>query len=342
MKPTDFAVLLTRYLGQYLPAQRNVSRQTIQSYRDTFKLLLRFCQAQYGWSPEHMTLAQIDRPCIESFLDWIETVRHCSVTTRNQRLATLRSFFHWVSYEAPEHLAATQRVLGIAWKKTGQPEMAYLTVNAVQTLLAQPDRTTPSGRRDATLLALLYDTGARVQELVDLRVRDVRMESPAVVTLTGKGRKERSVPLMTATADLVTAYLEERHLPRPECMDHPLFYNRQRHALTRWGVTYVLQKYVTRAEVHAPAAFPEAVSPHLLRHSKAMHLLQAGVNLIYIRDLLGHSDVTTTEIYARADAEMKRRALESTRIPGVDVVPGSWTSDAGLMEWLTSLGARPV
>lgn len=342
MKPTDFAVLLTRYLGQYLPAQRNMSRQTIQSYRDTFKLLLRFCQTQFGWSPENMTLAEIDRACIESFLDWIETVRHCSVTTRNQRLAALKSFFRWISYEAPEHLAATQRVLGIAWKKTGRPGMVYLTVNAVQALLAQPDRTTSAGRRDATLLALLYDTGARVQELVDLRVRDVRMESPAVVTLTGKGRKKRSVPLMMATANLVAAYLEERHLTRPECMDHPLFYNRQRQALTRWGVTYVLQKYVTQAKVQAPAVFPEVVSPHLLRHSKAMHLLQAGVNLIYIRDLLGHSDVTTTEIYARADAEMKRRALESTRIPGVDVVPGSWTSDAGLMEWLTSLGARPV
>ncbi|WP_407635233.1 tyrosine-type recombinase/integrase [Kyrpidia tusciae] len=129
-----------------------------------------------------------------------------------------------------------------------------------------------------------------------------------------RGRKKRSVPLMTATADLVAAYLKETHLLRAEFMDHPLFYNRQRHALTRWGVAYILQKYVTQAKAQAPAAFPETVSPHLLRHSKAMHLLQAGVNLIYIRDLLGHSDVTTTEIYARADAEMKRRALESARI----------------------------
>lgn len=342
MRPTDFAVLLTRYLSQHLPAQRNVSRQTVQSYRDTFKLLLRFCQAEYGWLPENITLAQIDRSCIESFLDWIQTARNCSASTRNQRLAALKSFFRWISYEAPEHLAGTQRVLGIAWKKTGQPEMVYLTANAVQALFAQPDLTTSAGRRDATLLALLYDTGARVQELVDLRVRDVRTESPAVVTLTGKGRKKRSVPLMTATTGLVAAYLEEKHLTQAEFMDHPLFYNRQRQALTRWGVTYVLQKYVEQAKVQVPSAFPEVVSPHVLRHSKAMHLLQAGVNLIYIRDLLGHSDVTTTEIYARADAEMKRRALESTRIPGVDIVPGTWTSDAGLMEWLTNLGARQL
>ncbi|WP_052300645.1 tyrosine-type recombinase/integrase [Kyrpidia tusciae] len=188
MRPTDFALLLTRYLSQHLPAQRNLSRQTIQSYRDTFKLLLRFCQAERGWVPENITLAQIDRACIEAFLDWIETVRHCTVATRNQRLAALKSFFRWVSYEAPEHLESTQRVLGIPWKKTGQPKMMYLTANAVQALLAQPDRTTPAGRRDATLLALLYDTGARVQELVDLRVRDVRIESPAVVTLTGKAQ----------------------------------------------------------------------------------------------------------------------------------------------------------
>lgn len=339
MKPTDFAVLLTRYLGQHLPAQRNLSRQTIHSYRDTFKLFLQFCLAEYGWPAESITLVRINRSCVESFLDWIEMVRHCSISTRNQRLAALRSFFRWVSYEAPEHLEGIQRVLGIPWKKTGQPVMAYLTVDAVRALLAQPDRRTVAGRRDATLLALLYDTGARVQELVDLTVRDLRMEAPAVVTMTGKGQKKRSVPLMGATAILVAEYLRERNLTRPESLDHPVFYNRQRHVLTRWGVAYVLQKYVTLARVQALTSFPETVSPHLLRHSKAMHLLQAGVNLVYIRDLLGHSDVATTEIYARADAEMKRQALEAARIPGGDVVERSWTTDSDLMQWLASLGA---
>lgn len=322
---TDFARLLTRYLGQYLPAQRNLSHRTIQSYRDTFKLLLQFGREKRGWVPEQLMLAQIDRACLEAFLDWLETARHCGVATRNQRLAALRTFFRWVSYEAPESLEQAQRVLGIAWKKTGHPAVSYLAPDALQILLAQPNGQTPRGRRDRTLLALLYDTGARVQEIVDVRVRE-------------KGGKRRVVPVMSATATLVADYLVEQQLGRSEFLDHPLFFNHQRHALTRWGVTYILQKYAAQARVHVPGGFPETVSPHLLRHSKAMHLLQAGVNLIYIRDFLGHSDVTTTEIYARADAEMKRKALESATIPGVDIAPMSWTEDTELMQWLAQLG----
>lgn len=338
MATTDFARLLTRYFSQYLPAQRNLSERTIQSYRDTFKLLLQFGRDKRGWIPEHLTLGQIDRACLEDFLDWLETTRHCGILTRNQRLAALRTFFRWVAYEAPEFLEQTQRILGMAWKKTPQPTVTYLTADAMQALLAQPAGHTARGRRDRTLLALLYDTGARVQELVDVRVRDIRLADPPVLTLTGKGRKRRVVPLMAATATLVAAYLIEHRLDRPEFRDHPVFFNSRRHALTRWGVTYILQKYAAQARVQAPGQFPETVHPHLLRHSKAMHLLQAGVNLIYIRDFLGHSDVTTTEIYARADAEMKRQALESATIPGVDLAPMSWTEDADLMQWLTRLG----
>lgn len=338
MATTDFARLLTRYFSQYLPAQRNLSERTIQSYRDTFKLLLQFGRDERGWMPEHLTLDQIDRTCLEDFLDWLETTRHCGISTRNQRLAALRTFFRWVAYEAPEFMEQTQRILGMAWKKTPQPIVTYLTPAAMQALLAQPAGHTARGRRDRTLLALLYDTGARVQEIVDVRVRDIRLANPPVLTLTGKGRKRRVVPLMATTATLVAEYLTEHRLDRPEFRDHPVFFNSQRRALTRWGITYILQKYAAQARVQAPGKFPETVSPHLLRHSKAMHLLQAGVNLIYIRDFLGHSDVTTTEIYARADAEMKRQALESATIPGVDLAPTSWTEDTDLMQWLAQLG----
>lgn len=338
MATTDFARLLTRYFSQYLPAQRNLSERTIQSYRDTFKLLLQFGRDERDWMPEHLTLDQIDRTCLEDFLDWLETTRHCGISTRNQRLAALRTFFRWVAYEAPEFMEQTQRILGMAWKKTPQPIVTYLTPAAMQALLAQPAGHTARGRRDRTLLALLYDTGARVQEIVDVRVRDIRLANPAVLTLTGKGSKRRVVPLMANTATLVAEYLTEHRLDRPEFRDHPVFFNPQRRALTRWGITYILQKYAAQARVQAPGKFPETVSPHLLRHSKAMHLLQAGVNLIYIRDFLGHSDVTTTEIYARADAEMKRQALESATIPGIDLAPTSWTEDTDLMQWLAQLG----
>jgi site-specific recombinase XerD len=337
MKPTDFAYLLTRYLGQYLPGQRNLSPRTIESYRDTFKLLLHFVRTQRGWTAEQITMAHLDRACVEAFLDWLETSRHCGVVTRNQRLAALRAFFRWASYEAPDQLALAQRILAIPRKRTTTRTVAYLTPEALQILLAQPDRTTADGRRDAVLLAFLYDTGARVQEVVDVLVRDVRLAAPVVATLTGKGTKRRQVPLMRPTAALVAAYMEEHELQRPELSNRSLFCNRQRHKLTRWGVTYILQKYVAAARAQCPAGFPKAVTPHVLRHTKAMHLLQAGVNLIYIRDLLGHADVTTTEIYARADTEMKRRALETARIPGVTTTAQPWTEDANLMQWLQRL-----
>lgn len=334
---TDFARMVTRYLGQYLPGQRNLATHTIQSYRDTFKLLLRFCQTERGWSPDAITFAQLDAPCIASFLDWLEVARHCGVTTRNQRLAALRAFFRWVSYEMPESLATLQQVLAIPGKKTPEPLVAYLPASTVQAILAQPDRTTPKGRRDATLLALLYDTGARIQEMLDLRVRDVRIAPPAVVTLTGKGRKRRQVPLMTATATLVADYMAEQELQRPDRSDHPLFYNPRHQPYTRVGVTQILQKYVRRAQAQGVWEGPESVTPHVLRHSKAVHLLQAGVNVIYIRDILGHVDISTTQIYTRVDVELRRRALESAPLPGMDLPPQSWTEDADLVAWLDRL-----
>ncbi len=244
--------------------------------------------------------------------------------------------------ESPESLEMAQKILGIPLKKTAQPAVTYLTPKAMKTLLAQPDCQTRRGRRDTTLLALLYDTGARVQEIADVRVRDVRLGEPNVITLTGKGDKRRTVPLMTATATLVADYLAEHKLARPEFQDHPLFFNHHHHALSRWGITYILQKHVASARIQAPFEFPENVSPHVMRHSKAMHLLQAGVNLIYIRDFLGHRDVATTEIYARADAEMKRKALESATIPAMDISPMSWTEDSDLMSWLSRLGKQAI
>lgn len=337
MKSTDFARLLTRYLGHYLPGQRNLSAQTIQSYRDTFKLLLRFCQSERGWAAEQVTLAQLDTPCIESFLRWLETQRHCSISTRNQRLAALRAFFRWISYEAPESVETVQHLLTIPWKKAPQPLVPYLTPEALQSLLAQPDRATSTGRRDATLLAFLYDTGARVQEVIDVVVRDVRLETPAVVTLTGKGSKRRQVPLMSRTATLVAEYLSERGLQRADRGDHPVFYNSQHRPFTRVGITYILEKYVHRARDQGVSGFPESVTPHVIRHSKAVHLLQAGVNLIYIRDLLGHADVSTTQIYARADVELRRQALESVQLPGTELPAVSWTEDQGLLQWLNHL-----
>lgn len=335
MKPTDFAQLLTRYLSRHLPGHRNLSVHTIQSYRDTFTLLLRFCYEQKAWHPDQITLQHLGRDCVAEFLDWLEHARQCSVATRNQRLAALHAFFRYVQYEAPEQLAPSQRILGIPSKRTAHPKVEHLNADALQAMLAQPDRTTADGRRDAALLTLLYDTGARVQELIDLVVRNIRLETPAVVTLTGKGRKTRQVPLMIPTTRLVADYLTERRLLQPDRRDHPVFYNRQKHKLTRAGVTYVLTKYVQQARDRTAVSFPARVTPHVLRHTKAVHLVQANVNLVYIRDLLGHASVTTTDIYARVDAEKKRQALaQASSVTVMEGTSSDWTDDPGLMQWL--------
>ena len=193
-----------------------------------------------------------------------------------------------------------------------------------------------SGRRNLTLLSVLYDSGARVQELVDLKVGDVRLDDPPILTLTGKGRKKRQVPIMSNTKTLLRQYMDESSLTQEGKLDHPLFFNRQRSKMTRAGICYILNKYVSQAKAKS-AIIPNDITPHVLRHSKAMLLLQSGVNLIYIRDFLGHADIATTEIYARTDTETKRKALEKAYPDIIDTPLPRWNKDEALLTWLTSL-----
>jgi len=336
MTPTDFAMHLTAYLGSYLPGQRDISANTIKSYRDTFSLLLTYCRDARGLVLERLTLQNLTATLIEEFLAWLEQNRGNSATTRNQRLAAIHVFFRYLQQEEPALLLLCQRVLAIPLKRQTQTPVRHLTADTIGTLLNQPDQGTIAGRRDLTLLCVLYDTGARVQELVDLTVRDARLDAPAVIRLTGKGRKIRHVPVMERTVVLLKSYLEEWHLTTPEKMNRPLFFNRQHHKLTRAGVSYVLQKYVEQGRTGHPE-LQGNVTPHVFRHSKAMHLLQAGVNLIYIRDILGHVDIKTTEVYARADTEMKRHALEQLPPPPGPTNRPTWNEDNQLLVWLRSL-----
>lgn len=336
MKPTDFARALSTYLTKYLPGQRNLRPHTLASYRDTFKLLLRYCREVRGMAVERLTLHDLDNTLIRAFLDWLESDRHNTVATRNQRLASLHAFYRYLQAEDPTGLASYQQILAIPRKKTPAPTIPHLTPEALQRILAQPDRTRRMGRRDATLLATLYDTGARVQELVDLRVRDVRLDAPAIIALTGKGNKTRHVPLMAPTVALLQHYMVEWRVGPNGTQDVPLFMNSRRQPLTRAGVAFILAKYAQQARALSPMV-PDHVTPHMLRHSKAMHLLQAGVNLIYIRDLLGHVDVATTEIYVRTDTELKRQALEQAYPNLVSTEWPAWTEDEDLLDWLERL-----
>jgi site-specific recombinase XerD len=336
MIPTDLAVHLTAFLGSYLPAQRGASHNTVMAYRDAFTLLLRYCRDKKGRPPEKLMLADIDAPCVLAFLDHLGNERRCLPQTRNQRLAAIHAFFRYVQTEEPDKLAHCQRILAIRTHRVAQKPVTYLCPDDMAGILAEPDQATVKGRRDAALLSMLYDTGARVQELADVRVSDLRLDSPQHVRLTGKGRKTRIVPLLPATTSLLVAYVEEQHIDGAERRDGPLFFNQRREQLTRHGIRYILRKYAAKAGKQW-AGLPAAISPHTLRHAKAMHLLQAGNPAVVIRDILGHSDIKTTAIYARADIEAKRRALEKAA-PGVSsTATPSWKKDPGLMDWLRGL-----
>ena len=336
MKPTDFAKYLTDFLAVYLPTQKNVSKNTIHSYRDTFKLLLHYCQDVKKLPVERLTLNGLSSQWVTDFLEWLETDRKCSISTRNQRLAVIHSFFRYVQAEEPAGIFHFQKICAIPIKKAKKPVVDYLTPEAVKLLLEQPYRHRPKGRRDLTLISVLYDSGARVQELIDLRVCDVTLQTPAVLTLTGKGNKTRRVPIMKNTASLLQNYLLENKLDKPWKNEYPLFVNNQHHKLTREGIAYIISKYVASARKESTIV-PPKVKNHMLRHSKAMHLLQAGINLIYIRDFLGHVDLKTTEIYARADTEMKRKAIENAYPDLIDPNLPDWNKDQTLLSWLAEI-----
>jgi integrase/recombinase XerD len=336
MNPTDFSMLVTSFLTDYLAAQRNLSPNTIKAYRDVFTMLLRFCRDVRGIALERLSLAQIDASLVEAFLDHLVNDRHVSVSTQNHRLATLHAFFRYVQSEVPERMLQSQQILAIPLRRQPRPCVRYLSKEYLAQILGQPDLRTSGGRRDAVMLSVLYDTGARVQELIDLNAGDVRLDPPSHVRLMGKGRKQRAVPMMDETVELLRQYRRDNSLDRPEHAEKPLFQNRQGARLSRSGVCYLLQKYVIPVRRSHPD-FTQRVSPHSLRHTKGMHLLQSGVPLEIIRDFLGHVDVKTTEIYARANLEMKRKALEKAvdgkllpRIP-------SWQQNQSLLEWLHSL-----
>jgi site-specific recombinase XerD len=331
---TDFAVFLRRFLTTHLAGLRGCSPNTVTSYRDTFKLLIIFFRDDRAIPPDKLTLERIDTAAVTGFLNWLQDERHNSTSTRNQRLAALASFYRWLQSQDPVLLTRCQDILAIPAKRGPQPAVHHLTVEQTRCLLAAPDRSTRQGRRDATLLATLYDTAARVQELADLAMRDIRLQPPALAMLTGKGRKTRHVPLTNNTAALLAAYLTEHGLNKTGHDDHPLFFNQHRTKLSRGGIAWIISKYQT---ITADPTLANAdITPHTLRHSKAMHLYEAGIPLPYIRDILGHVDLSTTEIYARASTEAKRRALEAAYTIVTNDLP-EWNQDPELLNWLATL-----
>ena len=326
----NFQQLLSNFLLNELPIVHNQSKNTITSYRDTYIQLIKFMIDVKKVKSNKIQVEDLTNEVIIDFLNWIEKEKGNSISTRNQRLAAIHSLFQYIQMQVPEYMFQCQQIIGIPYKKAEKKTIGYLDEEKTKKLLSSPDISTKKGRRDQTLLSLLYDSGARVQELADLTVGDIRLDTPAQVKLTGRGRKTRSVPLMDKTVLLIKNYLKEQKLDTPIYSTHPLFYNSQRKKLTRQGIAYILKRYANMCGI-------EEISPHRIRHTKAMHLTEANINPIFIRDFLGHTDLKVTEIYSKTSVKMKREALEKLN-EKEQILPEQenkeWTDDIELMDWL--------
>ena len=254
---------LTDYLTRYLPLQIGASPNTIRSYRDAFIVFLRYCRDELKIKPEKLTMDQISRKMVEVYLLWLEENKGCAVSTRNHRLTVIHALMRYIAVEDPRYMSKCQEILGIDFKKCAKKEVEYLTVDELEIIFEQPDSKRKNGQRDLTMLSLLYDSGARVQELVDLKLKDIRFTKPAIVTLTGKGNKARIVPLMPDTGALIEKYTSNYGITVP---DQYLFVNKMKQKLTRSGVEYVISKYVAKAQASHPEIAILNVTPHIFRH----------------------------------------------------------------------------
>lgn len=303
--PAGFPALLQEFFQRRLLAERGASAHTIASYRDTFELLLRYAERRTGRAASALTLDDLDAPLVLAFLDHLEQARGNSPRTRNLRLTAIRSFMHHASLRDPAALPVAQRVLAISPKRFDRPALDFLSRQEVEALLEAPDPGSWSGQRDAVLLAVLYNSGARVSELVGLRVADLLLDRASALHLHGKGRKERVVPLWKSTATKLRVWLRRiDHSP-----EAPVFPNRAGKPLTRSGIEQRLRVAVAKASARCPSLAARRISPHTLRHTTAMHLLQSGVDITVIALWLGHKDTATTHLYIEADLATKEAAL---------------------------------
>ncbi len=320
---TDLARLLQDFFCQRLIQQRNVSHQTVCSYRDTFRLLLHFCEQKLKKPVVDLRLIDIDAPLVLAFLNHLESHRHNCIRSRNTRLAAIRSFLHYAALQEPAALAGIQQVLAIPLKRFDRPMVGYLALIEMQAILDAPDKTTWSGRRDYVLLSTLYNSGARVSEIIALRRIDFESTHSQAIHLHGKGRKQRVVPLWKHTARSLKKWLSQIG-PEPQ---QALFPNRFGQMLSRSGVESRLKMAVTNAIESCPSLKNKTISPHVIRHTTAMHLLQAGVDLSVIALWLGHENITTTHQYLEADIRMKENALAKLQPPDVTLTRYSPSKD---------------
>jgi integrase/recombinase XerD len=327
--------LLQNFFGNYLSVLRGMSSNTIQSYRDSLVLLLRFLALQKNRPVSSLDLSDIGYVEIEAFLAHLETKRKNCISTRNIRLSALHAFFRFVASQHPDCLEQAQRILGIPFKRAGSRVTEYLEYDEIETILSVIDQSTPKGRRDYTLLATMFNSGARVQEILDLRACDLQLTKPFQLLLKGKGRKQRCCPIWPQTAQILRRLCMEMNIDlRSEVR---IFQNCRAAPLSRFGVRYILNECLKKAQKSAPSLCIKRLHPHSVRHSTAIALLKSGVDMSTIGQWLGHADLNTTNRYAAIDLDMKRKAIESVQPIENRFIGEPWHTREPILDWLESL-----
>jgi site-specific recombinase XerD len=334
-KTSTLALTLHGFFTDHLPRQRALSPHTLQSYRDSLKLLLQFAAGKKG-DPSQLTVAQLSVEQIISFLQSLENGRGNCVSTRNVRLSAIHSFFRYLGSQCPEHLAQAQRVLSIPFKRAGTRQIEHFDTDEIQAVLKAVADNRENSHRDIALLSLMFNTGARVSEIVGIQIGDLRLAAPCSVLLHGKGKKERTCPLWPETANLLQKLIVQNNLPSNPLS--PVFINNRGTRLTRFGVRLILNKHVAKAALRHASLKNKRLHPHSVRHSTAIHLLRSGVDLSTISHWLGHVSVNTTNKYLSIDLEAKREALAKAKplLKG-GRHSGKWHKDHDLIAWLEAL-----
>ena len=331
------APLIQAFFQHFLVAQRGLSPHTIAAYRDSIKLFLNFAAGRLQKPVDKLTVEDFHDKLVVAFLDNLETSRGNSTRTRNARLAALHALFRYIAGQQPEAMARCQQICALPAKRTTHNTIEYLEDNEIRAVLGSVDQSSRNALRDYALLLFLYNTGARAQEVVDLRIDKLRFEAPYQVKLLGKGRKERACPLWPETVQALQNYLEHRE---PSTTEYPsVFLNANGKPITRFGIRTIVRKYAAKAGEACASIKAKKVSPHTVRHTTAMHLLQSGNDLNVIKDWMGHADLNTTHAYVEIDMKMKRKALETCQPPKAKTPPkslGKWLKP-GILEWLEDL-----
>ena len=330
MKVTDFSVFLHRFLTDYLPNERGASSNTVDTYRYTFILFIGFLEEE-GIKADRFEIKDLNRTLVLDFLEWIEGKGN-SISTRNNRLAAVFSFINYLKLEYPDYLDQYIEISAIPLKKNVKTSVDYIETEGIKLIISKTDRKTIKGYRDYMIIFIMYETGVRVSELSNIQLKDFHKAKPHYLKVFGKGNKERLIPLAKEVIDELDGYLSFSNL-KNKPLDHLLFFNNRNEPFTRAGIANIIGKYVDAARKENPLLIPEKVSPHTLRHSKAMNLLQCGVNLVYIRDFLGHTSIQTTEIYARANSRIKQEAIESAYQNIYPAEKPEW-EDESILHWL--------